>query len=837
MNTSITKITMQGFKSFRRRVSVPFLPGFNVFCGPNGVGKSNILDAISFVMGGASTKSLRAGRLNELIYQGNGKFNAPPADIASVTLWLDNTQKIFPFETPEVAIKRKINKKGVSIFKINGRTTTREKILELLSAAQLNPEGYNIIMQGDVSQIIDMTPQERRGIIDEISGIAQFNEKKEKAQKNLEIVGEKLREVEIILTERLERLQELETDRNVALKFKDLKKKLETFEASLIYKRLQMEQVKFSTSEENIKETEDEIKKLEDSIKFLEKEDSLKRKKKEGLIETIFIRSKEPSIIEEIESVKSKVLRNRDKIESDKREIDRINGMISKLQTLQERRPSLFKHGVKTILELKRSGIHGTISSVVRIPKEYETAVEVAAGYRLQNIVVDDTKIATECIDFLKREKIGRATFLPLNRIRPRGLDREQKNLLKKPGVVGLLADLVKFDPKYSSAINYVFGDTILVENLGVARQIGIGRVRMVTLDGDLAEKSGAMIGGYYAKKVEFSGGVGGDIDQYEKSKKDLGEEIVFLNIEIEQLEKKLSGLERSKETQSKGVLDLEKERLKIDEDLGRIVQQKTEMVERRNELIDQINRSKINNARKEAELNNLKSEMEKYKDVEIIDEKPTTLEFQIQQSKLTLNSLGLINMKAIEEYDAFKGEFDELKHKYDKIRDERQAVTEMIEKIEGKRKEVFYECLRSIDKNLREIFKEIANGEASLELENPLDIESGLLIQANPAGKNILNIDAMSGGEKSLTALTFLFAVQKHKPAPFYIMDEVDASLDKVNTKRIVDMIKKLSGMEQFVVITHNDYTIKQGDRIYGISMEGGESKILGLELPKETN
>lgn len=252
---------------------------------------------------------------------------------------------------------------------------------------------------------------------------------------------------------------------------------------------------------------------------------------------------------------------------------------------------------------------------------------------------------------------------------------------------------------------------------------------------------------------------------------------------------------------------------------------------------MDQINRSKINNARKEAELNNLKSEMEKYKDVEIIDEKPTTLEFQIQQSKLTLNSLGLINMKAIEEYDAFKGEFDELKHKYDKIRDERQAVTEMIEKIEGKRKEVFYECLRSIDKNLREIFKEIANGEASLELENPLDIESGLLIQANPAGKNILNIDAMSGGEKSLTALTFLFAVQKHKPAPFYIMDEVDASLDKVNTKRIVDMIKKLSGMEQFVVITHNDYTIKQGDRIYGISMEGGESKILGLELPKETN
>ena len=115
--------------------------------------------------------------------------------------------------------------------------------------------------------------------------------------------------------------------------------------------------------------------------------------------------------------------------------------------------------------------------------------------------------------------------------------------------------------------------------------------------------------------------------------------------------------------------------------------------------------------------------------------------------------------------------------------------------------------------------------------------LESGLLIQANPGGKNLVNIDAMSGGEKALTALAFLFAVQKHKPAPFYVMDEIDASLDKVNTKKIVEMIKKLSEKEQFVVITHNDYTIKQGDRVYGISMENGESKILGLELPKEAS
>jgi len=832
MNTRITKISLHGFKSFRRRVAVPFFPGFNVFCGPNGVGKSNILDAISFVIGGTSTKALRAGRLYELIYHGNG--DASPCDYASVTLWLDNSDKLFPFETPEIAIKRKINKKGMSIFKINGKTTTREKVVELLSSARINPDGYNIIMQGDVSQVIEMNPQERRGIIDEISGIAQYNEKKEKAQRNLDVVGEKLKEVEIILTERLERLQELETDRNTALKYKELREKLVRLEASLAYKKFQIEQEKYDNLEEEVKKCETEIQTVEDDIRNIDRTIETKEKRKREITEVILIRSREAGIIEEIEDVKSKIIRNKDRIESDEREIERINKTIERLTAFQERKPVLFKRGVKAILDLKNSGVFGTVSDLIKVSNEYQTAIEVAGGSRLQNLIVKDTKIATECIDYLKREKIGRATFLPINRIRARGLGPEQKTLLKKPGVVGLITNLIKFDSKYSPAIQYIFGDTIIVENLGVARQLGIGNVRMVTLDGDLVEKSGAMIGGYYQKKDEVSGGLDFGTQEYENNKKELEEEINFLRIEIGQLNKKLDELRASKEVESKEVVDLENERMKIDEELAKVALMRKELYNKRLESQTRINRLKINNARKEAELNNLKIEVEKYKDIEYIDEKPATLEFQIQEATSILNSLGLVNMKAIEEYDAFKGEFDELKHKYDQIKNERQAIIDMIEKIEGKKKEVFYECLRAIDNNFREAFREMANGTSSIELENPLDIESGLLIQANPAGKNMLNLDAMSGGEKALTALAFLFSVQKYKPAPFYVLDEVDAALDKVNTKRVVEMIKKLSEKEQFIVITHNDYTIKQGDRVYGISMEGGESKILGLDLPE---
>ncbi len=164
MSTRITKLTLQGFKSFKKKISIPFLPGFNVVCGPNGSGKSNLLDAVAFVLGKSSTKSMRADRLHELIYHGNHKI--PPSDYASVALWLDNLDKTFPFEEQEVTILRKVNKKGNSIYKINGKTTTREKVLELLSSATIHPDGFNIIMQGDVTQVIEMSPEERREILE-----------------------------------------------------------------------------------------------------------------------------------------------------------------------------------------------------------------------------------------------------------------------------------------------------------------------------------------------------------------------------------------------------------------------------------------------------------------------------------------------------------------------------------------------------------------------------------------------------------------------------------------------------------------------------------------------
>jgi len=828
--TRITRLTMQGFKSFRKKVSIPFYQGLMVITGPNGSGKTNILDAICFALGRTSIKSLRAEKLHELIYHGSKVY--PPADTASVTIWLDNSAKIFPFEEEEISITRKVNKNGMSLFKLNGKTTTRERILEVLSAARIHPDGFNIIMQGDVNEIIEMTPEERRFIIDDISGISQYNEKKEKAKANLEKVEQKLKEVEIVISERMQRLVELENDRNIALKYKDLQKRLETLKASLAKQKYLALLEDFKKADTEAMDVETQIREIEDEIKRVEKDLELAESRREEIANKIFVRSRGSSLRQEIEELKNRIVRNEARIDSNIREMERIDQMINKLEFLKQERKG-FSKAVEAILSLDRRGVHGVISQLIQVPKEYEIAVEVAGSGKLQNIVVEDTLIASECINYLKREKIGRATFLPLNKIKPRKLTPEQKILLKKPGVIGLITDLISYDKKYASAIEHIFGDTIIVENLGVARDIGIGSIRMVTLDGDLIEPTGAMVGGYYEKKEIF--GVDKEIGEYMQAKRDLAEEINFLRVEIEQIAKKIEELKKMEEKEDKEIALLEEERVRLEEDIEELKNKRKELYEQRILLQNKINKTKIRAAKLEAELENYRLEAERYGDVELVDEKPEILEMRIQDTIRELNSLGLVNLKAIEEYEAFKVEFDELKNKYDTINKEKQSILEMIERIEEKRRQVFYETLAAVNENFQKVFKEIVGGEASLELEDPLNIESGLIIKANPSGKAISNIDSMSGGEKSVTALVFLFAVQMYKPAPFYVLDEIDAFLDKVNTKKVVDMLKKLSQNDQFILISHNDYTVKQADKVYGVAMENGESKILGLEMPNE--
>ena len=834
MKTSITRITLQGFKSFNKRISIPFLPGFNVIAGPNGSGKSNIIDAVSFVLGRTSAKSLRADRLHELIFHGGEGKTA--ADYAAITLYLDNTQKIFPIEDEEVSVSRKVNRSGVSAYKFNGKTETREKILQTLSAARIFPDGHNIILQGDVTQIIDMNPIERRYVIDEISGIAEYNDKKEKAQKDLDVVDQKLKEAEIVISQRYDIYKKLEDERNAAIRYQNLQQQLKVLKASYAHK-------KFSTLDEQSKKLLDGIEKKEELNKKLiseqeEIENALEQREGEirEVADKLIDMSKRVEIEKEISELRSRLLINKDKIASNTREIERLDSLVDKLEAFESRKTELagqIPRAVQTILRLNLKGIQGTVAQSISVPEKYQTAIEVAAGHHLYDLIADDDETAKYAIGYLKREKIGRATFLPLNKIRP--MFFKDAELLKKTGVIGIASRLIKYESRFSAAMEFVFGNTLIVENLDCAQAVGIGRARMVTLDGDLVERSGAMIGGHYVKTHPkfIEGATDKDIERYRNLRKELEQEINLLKEEAIELEKKLNKYADSES--AKEFIGLEKLRITSEKEVDELRDRRKKNQERRVNLEIELNRSRIEKARVDAELETFKTEVQSYGEIQYVDESLLSLEKFLKKTEAELQTIGLVNMKAIEEYEKFKNEFEGYKQKYEKILEEKKAVLEMVDQIEQKRKEVFRKCLDEISKNFSSIFSKMAGGTSKLELENMEDLESGLLIEASPRGKILLNIDSMSGGEKTLTALAFLFAVQNYKPAPFYIFDEVDAALDKENSLKLAQLIKDLSKNEQFVMITHNDQIIKAADRVYGVTMERSESKILGLELPKK--
>ena len=175
----LEKIVIQGFKSFKRNVSIAFPSGFSVITGPNGSGKSNVGDSISFVIGRASSRVMRAKKAQELIFHGSRSKGA--AEFAKVALYFDNSDQVLPFKDTTVSISRRLNSKGVSTYRLNGKIATRQEILDVFSQAGVHANGHNIIQQGDVNQVVEMDSIERREIIDEISGIREYDEKKAKA--------------------------------------------------------------------------------------------------------------------------------------------------------------------------------------------------------------------------------------------------------------------------------------------------------------------------------------------------------------------------------------------------------------------------------------------------------------------------------------------------------------------------------------------------------------------------------------------------------------------------------------------------------------------------------
>ncbi len=670
----LKKLELQGFKSFADKTVLEFKPGITAVIGPNGSGKSNISDAIRWVLGEQSVKTLRGSKLEDVIFAGTQVRK--PVSFAEVTITLDNQDGKLPIDYQEVTVTRRIFRNGESEFFINRNQCRLKDIVELFMDTGIGRDGYSIIGQGRIDEILSTKSEERRHIFEDAAGIVKYRTRKEEAEKKLENTKQNLLRINDIVLELETQLGPLKEQSEKAKQYLDYRENLKHLEIGLFISNIgknkeklveiskQLEEVLAQTEDENGKlsslnsdkelirsETEEilsEIEKLQEEsfneqnniektnsdinvkkttiehnlatienfkndiealknkIEELKKEveDRMLRKerlandkqkfenelkeKEEELAKLSENLSEDAKHIEElkanimknidlkfekmetlknftsnhdtwasrIKQIDSEILENKvaedkekmykaeqyksfESIQKEKNELEEkankikdyrsnydskvkefedtiraklsdVSNKESRLKFLEETENEFegYVNSVKSIMQKCKSdsnfghGILGTVANVIKVPNEYETAIEQLLGGALQNVITEREEDAKRAIDFLKNENLGRASFYPLSSVKGEKL---RNNLNGEKGFIGVASDLVSYDSKFDGIILSLLGRSVVCDNMENA--IAIARnnkyaFRIVTKDGDIINSSGQMTGGSIAKKT-----------------------------------------------------------------------------------------------------------------------------------------------------------------------------------------------------------------------------------------------------------------------------------------------------------------------------------------------
>ena len=591
--------------------------------------------------------------------------------------------------------------------------------------------------------------------------------------------------------------------------------------------------------------------------------------------------------------------------------IRNLNNIEIKIESLKEN----IENGgplplpVKSVLSNpKLRGIHNTLGNLIEIEEKYTRAITTSLGYMVNNIIVDNEVSAKEAIKYLKN--IGRATFFPLNIIKPKYIDTDTLNKIKEEkGFIDIASNLVKYDNIYKNIILNQLGNIIVTQNIDDATKISKkinNRYKIVTIDGEIIHVGGSMTGGKQAKqrniitdKYELEEKIK-QKDQITNEIKELENQTNEIDYNLKQTEDKLYLLEKDKllwqdniENKKRKIQNYKKERQEIiiktkqSENIlnGNITKEEENLLneyyeslrqkDEANKLLQSLIRKKdnINDELEEYEItrkkkNNIYTEkMTELKNLEInvnrLDVKLDNLlnnltenysmtyekakenyklEIDYNRAKAEVNKLkkkikeiGIVNLNAPEEYEKVNERFEFLNKQINDLNKAENTLLEIIEEMDKVMIREFKQNFNIINDHFKETFKELfKGGSAELKLTDPNNIlETGIDIKASPPGKKLTSINLLSGGEKTLTAISLLFAIIKSKPSPFCILDEVEAALDEANVDTFGKYLLKLKDKSEFIIITHKKKTMEYADILYGITMqESGVSKLVSVKL-----
>mgnify|MGYP000987478530 FL=1 len=839
----LKSLEIQGFKSFADKIVLHFNKGQTSVVGPNGSGKSNIADAVRWVLGEQSAKTLRGSKMEDVIFAGTQ--HRKPVGFASVTITLDNSDKMLPVDFTEVTVSRRIYRSGESEYYLNKTQCRLKDIQELFMNTGVGREGYSIIGQGRIDEILSTKSEERRLVFEEAAGITKYKARKKESERKLEITRQNLARINDMLIELESQLGPLAQQAETARRYIDLSNELKGIEVSLFLDtidklKVKLDEVENQTREireqideenrkiENIKNKnrsknerleflktemeelrslvhgiESEIEKNEGHIRLCEEKinhlitnnenfgndiNSIKERMKtlESDIEKKRFRLQQMSRDEErfsklleeaektmagilarldegerlIEEAKQAIMDKQDSLSDSKIRLNNLKNDIENYQQLKSRiaedirqstleidRENMKKEDLDASLrktrekinlskkrlnelELKKAeiqnelnvkkaqhesvsrsysalesrnrvlldmeasmegysqsvkaikraclenrdfgrGIHGPVAQLITVEERFETAIEISLGASLQNIVTDDEYAAKRAIEYLKRNNLGRATFLPKSAIKPRTLDESLLERIRQmKGFEGIAADKVKCDDQFSGIILNLLGRTVIVDNMDsgiqMARQFDF-MFRIVTLEGELINAGGSMTGGSNGSKSSSIIGRNRVIKENEAELKRLSTRMKAIDVEIRNIETELTDISNEYEQEQKVLSELELVRLRDENHVASILDNVKKITAKLNMLRQQEKEA-------EEQIKEIKAECEKE------SEKVKAIEDEIQLLKAKVQANQLKNKDEQQKRDELHRDINDYRVSVNSIRESKQSILEQIE-------------------------------------------------------------------------------------------------------------------------------------------------------------
>ena len=788
------KIQLNGFKSFAEKTNFVIEDGLTGIVGPNGCGKSNIVESLRWVMGETSAKSMRGSGMEDVIFSGTS--NKPSKNIAEVLVSIAKENKDGPIQyknLDQIEVRRKIEKDKGSKFYINGKEVRAKDAQMLFADLSTGAHSPSIISQGRIGSLVTAKPTDRRAILEEAAGISGLHVRRHEAELRLGAAENNLKRADELRRQQEKQLANLQRQAEEATKYKIISEEIKKIEAGLYYIRLKdidheikLEDEINTEAENKVSDLNNQINKFNDLIKG---EESKVIPLREKNIETL---SKLQRLNLELESLD----------EENKRTENEIKNIKASLKTIEED------------TDREKSIVIDANSNEKRLKEEKNELIEVDSKYydteKKSNEDLDEIKNRLE-IEIDKIKKLIKAqkndeaiTSLDnCKMIIEKYADSFSKNQNIKNDSVKRKERIKIIDNEIESWKNLLINSEKMIVQLNQRKNKLSEQLNRLEKQPQIqAEKKGQISEGLRISEKEKNNN--------EVIVSEIDKKINLLRFELNELKEKTIQIRERKASSGATIEGLKK---------------------RRNDLLERIN----------TELNLNENTVLENSDLEKLEEFPDAVsqEEKLDAKKRDREKLGSVNLRADEETNKYESEIKKMEQDRADLVTAIIKLKESINELNQKGRERLLEAFEKVNRKFNEVYTKLFNGgNAKLELVDSDDpLEAGLEMLVSPPGKRLQSITLLSGGEQALTALSLIFAVFLTNPSPICVLDEVDAPLDDANVTRFCNLLEELTKITstRFIIVTHHALTMSKMNRLYGVTMpEKGISQLVAVDLQK---